>query len=145
MSLDPLEQPRAHLARRARSCTLALPCMKAWLVVQHTLKRFLKFDVGSRTIPAAALLSNPKVTFSPRICSITAAPLAALARSAAEQIAACLKGEMPSFAVNPEAWTGAAQRARCESPPSEIGTSRTCRHSGPTSAIEGSPEAKCSS
>ena len=54
------------------------------------------------------LLSNPRVTFSPHIGGITAEATAALARSAAEQIAACLRGEMPRFAVNPEAWTGAA-------------------------------------
>jgi phosphoglycerate dehydrogenase-like enzyme len=56
------------------------------------------------------LLSNPKVTFSPHIGGITAEATAALARSAAEQIAACLNGEMPRFAMNPDAWTGAASR-----------------------------------
>jgi phosphoglycerate dehydrogenase-like enzyme len=53
------------------------------------------------------LLSNPKVTFSPHVGGITAEATAGLARSAAEQIVACLKGQIPRFAVNPDAWTGA--------------------------------------
>lgn len=40
-------------------------------------------------------------------CFLPGAPpeRAPLARSAAEQIGACLKGDMPRFAVNSEAWT----------------------------------------
>jgi phosphoglycerate dehydrogenase-like enzyme len=52
------------------------------------------------------LLSNPNVTFSPHVGGITAEATAALARSAAEQIVACLRAETPRFALNPEAWTG---------------------------------------
>jgi len=51
------------------------------------------------------LLSNPKVTFTPHIGGITTEATFRLARSAAEQISACLKGRMPRFAVNPDAWT----------------------------------------
>jgi phosphoglycerate dehydrogenase-like enzyme len=56
------------------------------------------------------LLSDPRVTFSPHIAGTTLEATAGLARSAAEQIAACLRGEMPKFAVNPQAWTGAPSR-----------------------------------
>jgi phosphoglycerate dehydrogenase-like enzyme len=51
------------------------------------------------------LLSNPKVTLTPHIGGITAEATFQLAQSAAQQITACLKGKMPRFAVNPEAWT----------------------------------------
>jgi D-3-phosphoglycerate dehydrogenase len=56
------------------------------------------------------LMSNPKVTLSPHIGGVTAKATEGLARSAAEQIAACLRGQVPRFAVNPEAWTGARSR-----------------------------------
>jgi phosphoglycerate dehydrogenase-like enzyme len=56
------------------------------------------------------LLANERVTFSPHIAGNTTEATIGLARSAAEQILACLKGEMPRFAVNPEAWSGTASR-----------------------------------
>jgi phosphoglycerate dehydrogenase-like enzyme len=56
------------------------------------------------------LLSDERVTFSPHIAGNTANATEGMARSAAEQIVACLKGEMPRFAVNPEAWTGVSSR-----------------------------------
>jgi len=56
------------------------------------------------------LLSHDRVTFSPHIAGNTANATEGMARSAAEQILACLKGELPRFAVNPEAWTGATSR-----------------------------------
>ena len=52
------------------------------------------------------LLSDPTVTFTPHIGGITTEATFQLARSAAEQIGACLKGHTPRFAVNPEAWSG---------------------------------------
>lgn len=51
------------------------------------------------------LLSNERVIFSPHIAGNTTEATVGLARSAAEQILACLRGEMPKFAVNPQAWT----------------------------------------
>lgn len=56
------------------------------------------------------LLSDDRVTFSPHIAGNTAEATMGLSRSAAEQIVACLKGEMPRFALNPQAWTGEASR-----------------------------------
>ncbi|MEK9285467.1 hypothetical protein MTR72_38705 [Bradyrhizobium sp. ISRA442] len=56
------------------------------------------------------LLANEKVTFSPHIAGNTTEATIGLARSAAEQILACLKGETPRFAVNPQAWSGTASR-----------------------------------
>ena len=56
------------------------------------------------------LLSDPTVTFTPHIGGITTEATFQLARSAAEQIGACLKGDMPRFAVNPEAWSGPNSR-----------------------------------
>jgi D-3-phosphoglycerate dehydrogenase len=57
---------------------------------------------------AHPLLSSPKVTFTPHIGGITTEATFQLARSAVEQISACLRGKMPRYAVNPEAWTGTA-------------------------------------
>ncbi|WP_426413021.1 NAD(P)-dependent oxidoreductase [Bradyrhizobium ganzhouense] len=56
------------------------------------------------------LLSSDKVTFSPHVAGNTTNATEGLSRSAAEQISACLRGEMPRFAVNPEAWTGSISR-----------------------------------
>jgi phosphoglycerate dehydrogenase-like enzyme len=54
------------------------------------------------------LLSNPKVTFTPHVGGITAKATFQLAKSAAEQIGDCLKGRMPRFAVNPDAWNSSS-------------------------------------
>jgi phosphoglycerate dehydrogenase-like enzyme len=56
------------------------------------------------------LLSNPRVTLTPHIGGITTEATFQLAGSAAEQISACIGGNMPTFAVNPEAWTGQDSR-----------------------------------
>lgn len=50
------------------------------------------------------LLKNPKVVFTPHIAGVTQEASRALAQSAAQQIITVLKGEMPPFPVNPEAW-----------------------------------------
>ena len=50
------------------------------------------------------LLGNPKVTFSPHIAGTTVETNFQLARSAADQIFACLQGAMPTSPVNPSAW-----------------------------------------
>jgi phosphoglycerate dehydrogenase-like enzyme len=56
------------------------------------------------------LLSNLNVTLTPHVGGITTEATMQLARSAAGQISACLKGKMPRFAVNPEAWKGPTSR-----------------------------------
>src|SRR5262245_3700781 len=56
------------------------------------------------------LLQNPKVIFSPHIAGTTIEATLQLARSAADQILACLRGEMPTFPVNPQAWAGPGSR-----------------------------------
>jgi phosphoglycerate dehydrogenase-like enzyme len=56
------------------------------------------------------LLSNLNVTFTPHVGGITTEATMQLARSAAGQISACLKGKMPRFAVNPKAWNGPTSR-----------------------------------
>jgi len=50
------------------------------------------------------LLANPKVTFSPHIAGSTVETNFQLARSAVDQIFACLQGTMPTSPVNPAAW-----------------------------------------
>jgi len=56
------------------------------------------------------LLANPKVTFSPHIAGTTVEANFQLARSAADQIFACLKGAIPTSPVNPAAWEGPHSR-----------------------------------
>jgi D-3-phosphoglycerate dehydrogenase len=56
------------------------------------------------------LLENPNVIFSPHVAGTTIEATLQLARSAADQILAGLRGEMPAFPVNPEAWAGSASR-----------------------------------
>jgi len=56
------------------------------------------------------LLANPKVTFSPHIAGTTVETNIQLARSAADQIFACLRGAMPTSPVNPAAWEGSQSR-----------------------------------
>jgi phosphoglycerate dehydrogenase-like enzyme len=50
------------------------------------------------------LLANPKVTFSPHIAGSTVETNFQLAKSAVDQIFACLRGAMPTSPVNPAAW-----------------------------------------
>lgn len=56
------------------------------------------------------LLRNPKVILTPHTAGMSREASAALARSAAEQITTVLKGGMPPFPVNPEAWEAANSR-----------------------------------
>jgi len=56
------------------------------------------------------LLKNPRVIFTPHTAGVTQEASKALALSAAEQITRALKGEMPPFPVNPQAWEGHASR-----------------------------------
>jgi phosphoglycerate dehydrogenase-like enzyme len=56
------------------------------------------------------LLANPKVTFSPHIAGTTVETNFQLARSAADQIFACLRGAVPTSPVNPAAWEGSRSR-----------------------------------
>ncbi len=50
------------------------------------------------------LLARDNVVFTPHTAGVTKEASKALAQSAARQIATALKGEMPPFPVNPEAW-----------------------------------------
>ena len=56
------------------------------------------------------LLSHPKATLTPHIAGLSVDTAPRVARSVADQIFAALKGEMPRFPVNPEAWQGPASR-----------------------------------
>jgi len=57
-----------------------------------------------------ALLTHPGLTFSPHVAGTTIEATLQLARSAAEQIFACLRGAMPTSPVNPAAWEGPHSR-----------------------------------
>jgi phosphoglycerate dehydrogenase-like enzyme len=56
------------------------------------------------------LLANQNVTFSPHIAGSTVETNFQLARSATDQIFACLRGTMPVSPVNPAAWQGSQSR-----------------------------------
>lgn len=56
------------------------------------------------------ILKHPRVILTPHTAGLSAEASARLARSAAEQILATLRGEMPRFPVNPEAWQGPNSR-----------------------------------
>ncbi|MEC9368094.1 MAG: NAD(P)-dependent oxidoreductase, partial [Pseudomonadota bacterium] len=56
------------------------------------------------------LLKHPRVVLSPHTAGVTMEATERLARSAADQIFATLAGELPTFALNPEAWEGKASR-----------------------------------
>jgi D-isomer specific 2-hydroxyacid dehydrogenase, NAD binding domain len=59
------------------------------------------------------LLGHPKVTFSPHVAGLTVETARRLAESVAAQVLAVLRGEMPRFPVNPEAWEqGRSRRPR---------------------------------
>ncbi|MCW2240512.1 NAD(P)-dependent oxidoreductase [Azospirillum canadense] len=60
--------------------------------------------------PGHPLLSNPKVVFSPHTGGLSVETSARLARAAAEQMHTVLRGGMPTYPVNPDAWTAAASR-----------------------------------
>ena len=51
-----------------------------------------------------------RITFTPHIAGMTLEATRRLAESAAEQILTALRGEMPRFPVNPEAWTQGRSR-----------------------------------
>jgi phosphoglycerate dehydrogenase-like enzyme len=54
------------------------------------------------------LLSHPNVIFTPHTGGLSVETSARLARSAADQITTALKGSMPRYPVNPEAWQAAS-------------------------------------
>jgi phosphoglycerate dehydrogenase-like enzyme len=56
------------------------------------------------------LLAHPRVTFSPHIAGTTVETNIQLARSAVDQIFACLHGAMPASPVNRSAWEGPHSR-----------------------------------
>jgi hypothetical protein len=56
------------------------------------------------------LLTNPRVTFSPHVAGTTKEASLLLARSAADQILAALRGDLPAFPVNKTAWEGSRSR-----------------------------------
>jgi phosphoglycerate dehydrogenase-like enzyme len=56
------------------------------------------------------LLAHPKVTFSPHVAGATIEATLQLAQSAADQILASLRGDMPAFPVNRTAWDGPRSR-----------------------------------
>ncbi|MBU2531796.1 MAG: dehydrogenase [Alphaproteobacteria bacterium] len=56
------------------------------------------------------LLSHPAVTLSPHIAGGTVEATRALAQSACDQITTALKGELPRFPLNRQAWDGARSR-----------------------------------
>ena len=56
------------------------------------------------------LLKHPRAVLTPHTAGLSAETTARLARSAADQILKALKGEMPKFPLNPEAWDGPRSR-----------------------------------
>lgn len=56
------------------------------------------------------LLKHPRVILSPHMAGITVEATERLAGSAADQIFTALRGELPPFALNREAWEGKASR-----------------------------------
>lgn len=60
--------------------------------------------------PGHPLLTHPRAVLTPHVAGVTAETTARLAQSAADQILAALRGEMPRFPVNPEAWDAANSR-----------------------------------
>jgi len=63
-----------------------------------------------------ALLVHPRVTFSPHVAGTTVEATLQLARSATEQIFACLRGATPASPVNPAAWNRMPSRRPIKSP-----------------------------
>jgi len=56
------------------------------------------------------LLKDPRVIFTPHTGGLSSETSARLAVSAADQLAAALKGEVPRYPVNPNAWTSSSSR-----------------------------------
>ncbi len=56
------------------------------------------------------LLRHPNVIFSPHTAGLSVETSARLARSAADQIMTALKGNLPRYPVNPDAWQAGASR-----------------------------------
>jgi glyoxylate reductase len=55
---------------------------------------------------APGLVEMPNAVLLPHVGSATRAVRAAMARMCAENAVALLRGELPTAAVNPQAWTG---------------------------------------
>jgi phosphoglycerate dehydrogenase-like enzyme len=100
----------AVVVNSGRGQVLDLEALGAALDRGHLLAAGIDVVYPEPLRPDHPLLRHPKVTFSPHVAGMTVETTRRLAHSVAEQILLALKGEMPPFAVNPEAWTQGRSR-----------------------------------
>lgn len=100
----------AIVVNTGRGQVLQLDALLATLDTGHVAAAGLDVTYPEPLPEGHPLLSHPGVTLSPHIAGGTVEATSALARSACDQISAALKGELPTFPLNRQAW--AAENSR---------------------------------
>jgi phosphoglycerate dehydrogenase-like enzyme len=94
----------AIVVNTGRGAVLDLGALIAALDSGHLRAAALDVLFPEPPAPDHPILKHQKVILTPHTAGLTAETAARASQSAAEQILAALKGEMPRFPVNPEVW-----------------------------------------
>lgn len=100
----------AFVVNSSRGQVLDLDALAAALDSGHIAAAGLDVVFPEPLPQGHPILTHPRVTVTPHTGGLTVETSARLARSAADQILAALRGDLPRYPVNPAAWQGQASR-----------------------------------